>query len=138
MIRRPPRATRTDTLFPYPTLFRSWVKTSLAPGSRVVADYLAKAGLQDDLDALGFNLVGFGCTTCMGNSGPLDAPIAEAIDEHDLVVASVLAGHRNFAGRVHPKCRVKYLAAPTLVGAYANADSMTLELRRDSIGSEAE
>ena len=82
---------------------KPWVKTSLAPGSRVVTDYLAEAGLQDDLDALGFDLVGYGCTTCIGNSGPLPEPIAKAVDEGNLVVAAVLSGNRNFEGRIHPR-----------------------------------
>src|SRR3546814_9917158 len=133
MIRRPPRSTRTDTLFPYTTLFRStsctntsnpsvliaaglvarkaralglerkpWVKSSLAPGSQVVTDYLVKAGLQEDLDSIGFNLVGYGCTTCIGNSGPLPEPISKAINENDLVASAVLSGNRNFEGSVSP------------------------------------
>ena len=114
---------------------KPWVKASLAPGSRVVADYLAEADLQKDLDALGFNLVGFGCMTCMGNSGPLDEPIADAIAENDLVVASVLSGNRNFEGRVHPQCRVNFLASPPLVVAYALAGSVTIDLRNDPLGT---
>ena len=100
---------------------KPWVKTSLAPGSQVVTDYYAAAGLQDDLDKLGFNLVGYGCTTCIGNSGPLPEPIADAIEEGDLVVAAVLSGNRNFEGRIHPQVRANYLASPPLVVAYALA-----------------
>jgi aconitate hydratase len=90
---------------------KPWVKTSLAPGSQVVTDYLEKANLQDDLDALGFNLVGYGCTTCIGNSGPLPAPISKAIKDGDLVATSVLSGNRNFEGRVSPDVRANYLAS---------------------------
>ena len=99
------------------------MKTSLAPGSQVVTDYLDKAGLQEHLDALGFNLVGYGCTTCIGNSGPLPEAISKAIDENDLVVAAVLSGNRNFEGRVNPDVRANYLASPPLVVAYALAGS---------------
>src|SRR5690606_18252984 len=88
---------------------KPWVKTSLAPGSQVVGEYLARSGLQQDLDALGFNLVGFGCTTCIGNSGPLPAPVSEAIAEGDLVAAAVLSGNRNFEGRINPDVRANYL-----------------------------
>ncbi|MEP1591366.1 aconitate hydratase AcnA, partial [Sulfitobacter sp.] len=98
---------------------KPWVKSSLAPGSQVVTDYLDKAGLSDDLDYLGFNLVGYGCTTCIGNSGPLPAPISKAINENDLVAASVLSGNRNFEGRVSQDVRANYLASPPLVVAYA-------------------
>ncbi|MGH7185004.1 MAG: aconitate hydratase AcnA, partial [Pseudomonadota bacterium] len=111
-----------------------WVKTSLAPGSQVVSDYLSQSGLQDDLDALGFNLVGYGCTTCIGNSGPLDEPVAEAIERDNLVAAAVLSGNRNFEGRVHPQVRANYLASPPLVVAYALAGTMTLNLTKDPIG----
>ena len=107
---------------------KPWVKTSLAPGSQVVAEYLAKAGLQDDLDALGFNLVGFGCTTCIGNSGPLPANVSKAINDNDLVAVSVLSGNRNFEGRVNPDVRANYLASPPLVVAYALAGSMLVDL----------
>jgi aconitate hydratase len=100
------------------------VKTSLAPGSQVVTDYL-KSGLTKYLDALGFNLVGYGCTTCIGNSGPLPEPISEAIAENDLVAARVLSGNRNFEGRVNPDVRANYLASPPLVVAYALAGTMT-------------
>jgi len=113
---------------------KPWVKTSLAPGSQVVSDYYAAAGLQNDLDALGFNLVGYGCTTCIGNSGPLPEPIAEAIDEGNLVVAAVLSGNRNFEGRIHPYVRANYLASPPLVVAYALAGSMRVDLRSDPLG----
>ena len=113
---------------------KPWVKTSLAPGSQVVSDYYAAAGLQQDLDALGFNLVGYGCTTCIGNSGPLPDPIAEAIDQGDLVAAAVLSGNRNFEGRIHPYVRANYLASPPLVVAYALAGSMRVDLRNDPLG----
>ena len=98
---------------------KPWVKTSLAPGSQVVTDYLEKSGLQDDLDALGFDLVGYGCTTCIGNSGPLAPPISKAINGNDIVAASVLSGNRNFEGRVSPDVRANFLASPPLVVAYA-------------------
>jgi aconitate hydratase len=114
---------------------KPWVKTSLAPGSQVVTDYLEAAGLQEDLDALGFDLVGYGCTTCIGNSGPLPEPIAEAIAAGDLHVAAVLSGNRNFEGRVSPQTRLNYLASPPLVVAYALAGSMTLDLLADPIGT---
>jgi aconitate hydratase len=117
---------------------KPWVKTSLAPGSQVVSDYYAAAGLQQDLDALGFNLVGYGCTTCIGNSGPLPEPINEAIDEGDLVVAAVLSGNRNFEGRIHPYVRANYLASPPLVVAYALAGSMRVDLRKDPLGDGAD
>jgi len=117
---------------------KPWVKTSLAPGSQVVTDYLDKAGLSDDLDALGFNLVGYGCTTCIGNSGPLPPEISEAVNEHDLAVASVLSGNRNFEGRVSPDVRANYLASPPLVVAYAIAGSMNINLTTEPIGQDAE
>ncbi len=113
---------------------KPWVKTSLAPGSQVVSDYLSQSGLQADLDALGFNLVGYGCTTCIGNSGPLDEPVAQAIEEGNLVAAAVLSGNRNFEGRVHPQVRANYLASPPLVVAYALAGTMTLDLTLNPIG----
>ncbi|HVV34666.1 MAG TPA: aconitate hydratase AcnA [Vitreimonas sp.] len=113
---------------------KPWVKTSLAPGSQVVTDYLAKAGLADDLDALGFNLVGYGCTTCIGNSGPLPTPISNAVAEGDLVVASVLSGNRNFEGRVNQDVRANYLASPPLVVAYALAGSVYVNLESDPLG----
>jgi aconitate hydratase len=115
---------------------KPWVKTSLAPGSQVVTDYLAKAGLQDDLDALGFNLVGYGCTTCIGNSGPLPETISSAINAGDIVAAAVLSGNRNFEGRVNPDVRANYLASPPLVVAYAIAGSMTIDLAKDPIGHD--
>ena len=115
---------------------RPWVKTSLAPGSQVVTDYYAAAGLQQDLDALGFNLVGYGCTTCIGNSGPLPDPIARAVEEGDLVVAAVLSGNRNFEGRINPYVRANYLASPPLVVAYALAGSMNVDLVKDPLGED--
>ncbi|HET6221932.1 MAG TPA: aconitate hydratase AcnA, partial [Dongiaceae bacterium] len=115
---------------------KPWVKTSLAPGSQVVSDYLAKAGLQKDLDKLGFNLVGYGCTTCIGNSGPLPDPIAEAVTKGDLVVASVLSGNRNFEGRVNPHVRANYLASPMLVVAYALAGSLNVDLIHEPLGQD--
>jgi aconitate hydratase len=113
---------------------KPWVKTSLAPGSQVVTDYLAKSGLDKPLDKLGFALVGYGCTTCIGNSGPLPDPIAEAVTEGDLVAAAVLSGNRNFEGRVHPQVRANYLASPMLVVAYALAGSMNVDLTKEPIG----
>ena len=98
---------------------KPWVKTSLAPGSQVVSEYLEAAGLQEDLDAIGFNLVGYGCTTCIGNSGPLPEPVSGAIHEGNLSVCSVLSGNRNFEGRVHPYSLANYLASPPLVVAFA-------------------
>jgi aconitate hydratase len=116
---------------------KPWVKTSLAPGSQVVTDYLTKAGLQSDLDALGFNLVGYGCTTCIGNSGPLPEPISKSVNQNDLVVAAVLSGNRNFEGRVNPDVRANYLASPPLVVAYAIAGSMNVNLVTDPLGADA-
>jgi aconitate hydratase len=113
---------------------KPWVKTSLAPGSQVVSDYYAAAGLQQDLDALGFNLVGYGCTTCIGNSGPLPDAIADAVEEGDLVVAAVLSGNRNFEGRINPYVRANYLASPPLVVAYALAGDMNVDLAKDPLG----
>ena len=113
---------------------KPWVKTSLAPGSQVVGEYLAKAGLQKDLDKLGFNVVGYGCTTCIGNSGPLPENVSDAITKGDLVAAAVLSGNRNFEGRVNPLTRANYLASPPLVVAYALAGSMTIDLTTDPIG----
>ncbi|HVX42128.1 MAG TPA: aconitate hydratase AcnA, partial [Gemmatimonadaceae bacterium] len=113
---------------------KPWVKTSLAPGSKVVTDYLKQAGLQESLDALGFQLVGYGCTTCIGNSGPLPEPIANAIEQHKLVTAAVLSGNRNFEGRVNPLTRFNYLASPPLVVAYALAGRMDLDLTREPLG----
>ncbi len=111
-----------------------WVKTSLAPGSKVVTDYLTRSELLDDLEALGFHVVGYGCTTCIGNSGPLNAPISRAISEHKLSVASVLSGNRNFEGRVHQEVRMNFLASPPLVVAYALAGTVDIDLTRDPIG----
>lgn len=113
---------------------KPWVKTSLAPGSKVVSEYLEKSGLQVDLDKVGFNLVGYGCTTCIGNSGPLMKEIEEAITANDLVVASTLSGNRNFEGRVHALVKTNYLASPPLVVAYAIAGSMNINLMTDVIG----
>ena len=115
---------------------KPWVKTSLAPGSQVVTDYLTDAGLQKDLDALGFNLVGYGCTTCIGNSGPLPETISKAVNENDLVAVSVLSGNRNFEGRVNPDVRANYLASPPLVVAYALAGTMRLDLATQPIGQD--
>ncbi len=112
-----------------------WVKTSMAPGSKVVTDYLTRAGLLVDLEALGFHIVGYGCTTCIGNSGPLNAPISKAIGQRKLSVASVLSGNRNFEGRVHQEVRMNFLASPPLVVAYALAGTVDLDLTRDPIGS---
>ena len=109
---------------------KPWVKTSLAPGSQVVAEYLDKSGLQKDLDKLGYNLVGFGCTTCIGNSGPLAPEISKTINDKDLVAAAVLSGNRNFEGRVNADVRANYLASPPLVVAYALAGSMYSDLRQ--------
>jgi aconitate hydratase len=114
---------------------KPWVKTSLAPGSQVVTEYLEKSGLQTDLDALGFNLVGYGCTTCIGNSGPLDDHIADAIENGKLVVASVLSGNRNFEGRVHANVRANYLASPPLVVAYALAGTMNIDITTEPLGT---
>ncbi len=114
---------------------KPWVKTSLAPGSKVVTEYLAKAGLTPYLEQLGFFLVGYGCTTCIGNSGPLDEPIANTVTEHDLVVCSVLSGNRNFEGRIHPQVRANYLASPPLVVAYALAGTMEIDLFNEPLGT---
>jgi aconitate hydratase len=111
-----------------------WVKTSLAPGSKVVTDYLEKAGLREYLDRLGFNLVGYGCTTCIGNSGPLPSEVAEAISDRDLIVAAVLSGNRNFEGRIHAQVRANYLASPPLVVAYALTGRMDVDLTTEPLG----
>ncbi|MGB8626183.1 MAG: aconitate hydratase AcnA, partial [Candidatus Cybelea sp.] len=111
-----------------------WVKTSLAPGSKVVTDYLNKAGLREYLDRLGFNLVGYGCTTCIGNSGPLPADVAEAVADRDLIVAAVLSGNRNFEGRIHSQVRANYLASPPLVVAYALAGRIDIDLTSEPLG----
>jgi aconitate hydratase len=117
---------------------RPWVKTSLAPGSRVVVGYLERAGLLEPLDELGFNLVGFGCTTCIGNSGPLPEDVAGAIERDDLKVAAVLSGNRNFEARIHPAVRANYLASPPLVVAYALAGSVNTDLTSDPLGEGAD
>jgi aconitate hydratase len=114
---------------------KPWVKTSLAPGSQIVTDYLAKANLQDDLDALGFNLAGYGCTTCIGNSGPLPDNIADAVRKADLVAAAVLSGNRNFEGRVNADVKANYLASPPLVVAYALAGTLNLDLTTQPLGT---
>jgi aconitate hydratase len=115
---------------------RPWVKTSLAPGSMVVTEYLKEAGLMDDLEALGFYLVGYGCTTCIGNSGPLPQPISDAIHEHDLIACSVLSGNRNFEGRINPDTKANYLASPPLVVAYALTGRMDLDLTAEPLGQD--
>ena len=116
---------------------KPWVKTSLAPGSQVVTEYLKKAGLQKDLNKLGFNLVGYGCTTCIGNSGPLSPAISDAVAKNDLVVTSVLSGNRNFEGRVSPDVRANYLASPMLVVAYAIAGSVNVNLATEPLGTDS-
>ena len=115
-----------------------WVKTSLAPGSKVVSNYLQSSGLIDDLDALGFNIVGFGCTTCIGNSGPLDPKIDAAVRENDLLGCSVLSGNRNFEGRIHPLVQMNYLASPPLVVAYALAGNLDVDLQTEPLGHDAQ
>ncbi|WP_114195890.1 aconitate hydratase AcnA [Edaphovirga cremea] len=117
---------------------KPWVKTSLAPGSKVVTDYLNAAGLTSYLEKLGFNLVGYGCTTCIGNSGPLPDPIEKAIKEGDLTVGAVLSGNRNFEGRIHPLIKTNWLASPPLVVAYALAGNMKLDLKNDPLGTDTE
>ncbi len=115
---------------------KPWVKTSLAPGSQVVGEYLEKSGLQKDLDKLGFNLIGFGCTTCIGNSGPLPEEISQTINDNDLVAAAVLSGNRNFEGRVNADVRANYLASPPLVVAYAIAGSMQVDVSKEPLGAD--
>ncbi|MEM9199019.1 MAG: aconitate hydratase AcnA, partial [Pseudomonadota bacterium] len=117
---------------------KPWVKTSLAPGSQVVSAYLEAAELQEDLDAIGFNLVGYGCTTCIGNSGPLQPEISQAINENDLVAVSVLSGNRNFEGRISPDVRANFLASPPLVVVYALAGDMNIDLTKEPIGTAAD
>jgi aconitate hydratase len=117
---------------------KPWVKTSLAPGSKVVTEYFDKAGLTGDLNSLGFDLVGYGCTTCIGNSGPLDANISAAINENDLAVTAVLSGNRNFEGRINPDVKMNYLASPPLVVAYALAGTMDFDFETDSLGTDTE
>jgi aconitate hydratase len=115
---------------------KPWVKTSLAPGSTVVTRYLEAAGLNEDLDALGFQTVGYGCTTCIGNSGPLPQEVADAVNDHDLVAAAVLSGNRNFEGRVHPQVKASYLASPMLVVAYALVGQVDVDLVHSPIGQD--
>lgn len=117
---------------------KPWVKSSLAPGSKVVTDYLEKAGLTDSLDKLGFNLVGYGCTTCIGNSGPLPDEVSKVVSEHDLAVSAVLSGNRNFEGRVHPQVKANWLASPPLVVAYALAGNTRINLREEPLGLDAD
>ena len=117
---------------------RPWVKTSLAPGSKVVTEYYERAGLVEPLEALGFNLVGYGCTTCIGNSGPLPAEVSKLVGEADLAVCSVLSGNRNFEGRINPDVKMNYLASPPLVVAYALAGTMDIDLQNDPLGEDAE
>jgi aconitate hydratase len=116
---------------------KPWVKTSLAPGSKVVTDYYEKAGLNTDLDALGFNLVGYGCATCIGNSGPLDAEVSAAINKNDLAVSAVLSGNRNFEGRINPDVKMNYLASPPLVIAYALAGTMDFDFESQPLGQDS-
>jgi aconitate hydratase len=115
---------------------KPWVKTSLAPGSKVVTDYLIESGLQQDLDNLGFNLVGYGCTTCIGNTGPLPPAISKSINENDILATSVLSGNRNFEGRISPDVKANYLASPPLVVAYALAGNMMIDVAKDSLGKD--
>ncbi|MEU6308427.1 aconitate hydratase AcnA [Streptomyces chartreusis] len=115
---------------------KPWVKTTLAPGSKVVTDYFDKAGLTPYLDKVGFNLVGYGCTTCIGNSGPLPEEVSKAVNDHDLAVTSVLSGNRNFEGRINPDVKMNYLASPPLVVAYALAGSMKVDITRDALGAD--
>ena len=115
---------------------KPWVKTSLAPGSQVVSHYLEEAGLQEDLDAIGFNLVGYGCTTCIGNSGPLEPEISKAINDYDLIGTSILSGNRNFEGRISPDVRANYLASPPLVVAYALVGDMNVDLANSPLGQD--
>jgi aconitate hydratase len=117
---------------------KPWVKTSLAPGSKVVMDYYERAGLIPYLDKLGFNLVGYGCTTCIGNSGPLPAEISDAVNDNDLTVVSVLSGNRNFEGRINPDVKMNYLASPPLVVAYALAGTMDIDLDHEPLGTDSE
>ena len=117
---------------------KPWVKTTLAPGSKVVTDYYEKSGLTPYLDKLGFNLVGYGCTTCIGNSGPLIPEVSAAVNENDLAVVSVLSGNRNFEGRINPDVKMNYLASPPLVVAYALAGSMDVDLFNDPLGQDTD
>src|SRR5499427_7224254 len=113
---------------------KPWVKTTLAPGSKVVTDYYDKAGLTPYLEKIGFNLVGYGCVTCIGNSGPIIPEVSAAVNEHDLAVVSVLSGNRNFEGRINPDVKMNYLASPPLVIAYALAGTMDIDLFNDPLG----
>ena len=115
---------------------KPWVKTTLAPGSKVVSDYYDRSGLTPYLDKLGFNLVGYGCTTCIGNSGPLIPEVSQAIQDNDLAVVSVLSGNRNFEGRINPDVKMNYLASPPLVVAYALAGTMDIDITTDSLGTD--
>src|SRR6202008_706305 len=115
---------------------KPWVKTSLAPGSKVVTEYLERAGLTEYLDELGFNLVGYGCTTCIGNSGPLPQEISDVVGAEDLAVVSVLSGNRNFEGRINPDVKMNYLASPPLCVAYALAGTMDIDIAHDALGSD--
>src|SRR4051812_46491082 len=117
---------------------KPWVKTSLAPGSKVVTEYYERAGLTEYLEELGFYTVGYGCTTCIGNSGPLPEEISQAVTDGDLVVCSVLSGNRNFEARIHPEVKANYLASPPLVVAYALAGRMDLDLTSEPIGTDDE
>ena len=117
---------------------KPWVKTTLAPGSKVVTDYYERSGLTPYLDKLGFNLVGYGCTTCIGNSGPLIPEVSQAVNDADLAVISVLSGNRNFEGRINPDVKMNYLASPPLVVAYALAGSMTVDLFEDPLGQDGD
>ena len=117
---------------------KPWVKTTLAPGSKVVSDYYERSGLTPYLDKLGFNLVGYGCTTCIGNSGPLIPEVSQAVNDNDLAVVSVLSGNRNFEGRINPDVKMNYLASPPLVVAYALAGSMDVDLFNDPLGQDGD
>src|SRR3712207_4056157 len=117
---------------------KPWVKTTLAPGSKVVMDYYERAGLTPYLEKLGFHLVGYGCTTCIGNSGPLPEPVSNAVNEADLAVVSVLSGNRNFEGRINPDVKMNYLASPPLVVAYAIAGSMDVDITTEPLGNDTE
>ncbi len=115
---------------------KPWVKTTLAPGSKVVTDYYERAGLTPYLDKLGFNLVGYGCTTCIGNSGPLPEAVSKAVNDADLAVVSVLSGNRNFEGRINPDVKMNYLASPPLVVAYAIAGTMDIDITTEPLGTD--
>ena len=115
---------------------KEWVKTSLAPGSRVVENYLKKANLLDSLNKLGFNIVGYGCTTCIGNSGPLDNEYVKEINDNDIVASSVLSGNRNFEGRIHPEVKMNFLMSPMLVIAYSLIGNINFVITRESLGKD--